>query len=174
MSLAYRLFTLGTVDPGTGEVVVPSEEQKREWLRNAVTCDCTEDGQGKTKQEFKEECDINNILARNERGETIEHLRQHGEHYSDNTGVDFQSAMNIVTATQQLFDTLPAHIRARVNNKPEEFLDFVQNPDNIEEMRELGLAEQLDPSVPTTDPGPGPGRSPTDPVEEAPAEPRAS
>ena len=173
MSQAYNVFLQGTVDPETGEVTLPTEQEKREWLRNATTVDCSQD-EGRTKQEFKDECDINNIVARHDRGETVDHLRRFGEHYSDNTGVDFQDAMNLVTSTQQMFEALPAHVRAEMSNDPRVFLEFVQNPDNLARMRELGLAEQLDPSSPVTDPGPGPGPSPTDGVTEAPAEPRAS
>jgi len=40
-----------------------------------------------------------------------------------------------------MFEELPSTIRAQFENNPEKFLEFVQNPDNLDKMRELGLAK---------------------------------
>lgn len=53
---------------------------------------------------------------------------------------DFQSAMNMILASQRSFMAMPAEVRKRFNNDPAEFVDFCSNRDNLEEMRRLGLA----------------------------------
>ena len=39
-----------------------------------------------------------------------------------------------------MFADLPSSIRTKFNNDPAQYLDFVQDPEKLEEMRELGLA----------------------------------
>lgn len=43
----------------------------------------------------------------------------------------------------KIFDSLPARVRQRVNNDPAELIDFVANPDNDDELRELGLKNPI-------------------------------
>lgn len=111
----------------------------------------------KTKQAFKDECDINNIVARYKRTGAIDHFAEHGPQYGDFTGPTFTDAMNTVTAANRMFQDLPANLRKRFENDPVQFLDFVQDPANAEEMYQLGLADIR------TQPGYMPNR-PEDPV----------
>lgn len=106
------------------------------------------DGPSVTQQQFADEVDINRIMKRFERGEALTHFNQYQGQYADVSGIDFQLAMNQVTATQQLFDALPVHLRSRFRNRPEEFLAFVQDPQNAQEAYELGIG-------PAPDRGPG-------------------
>lgn len=100
-------------------------------------------GPSKTKQSFREESEINNILARYTKTGIIEHVAKHGGSYSDvPSAADFSEAMNLVTDAQRMFIELPAEIRSKFSNDPSEFLDFVSDPDNLGEMVEMGLAER--------------------------------
>ena len=92
-----------------------------------------------TKQSFTDECDINKIMARFEKTGVIEHANEHQGQYGDFTVSDYHSALNAVIAAQDSFNSLPAKIRARFKNDPSEFLDFVNNPDNVQELRDMGL-----------------------------------
>ena len=105
-------------------------------------------GPSQTKQSFKDECDINNILGKYRKTGVIEHLNKHGAEYGFASGDTFQDAMNIVSRANSMFEELPAHIRSKFNNEPAAFLDFVQDEGNIEEMRELGLAKPETPKPP--------------------------
>lgn len=52
----------------------------------------------------------------------------------------FQGAMDILMQAQESFMKLPADVRRRFDNDPALFMDFVSIPENIEEMRKMGLA----------------------------------
>lgn len=60
---------------------------------------------------------------------------------------DFQSAANVIRAAQESFNQLDAEVRARFNNDPGRYVDFCQNPDNIPEMRKMGLALPEPPAI---------------------------
>lgn len=107
--------------------------------------------EGRTKQEFRDDTDINNIMARFEKTGLVDFVNEHEPHYGDVTGLEFQTAMNQVIAAQALFDDLPANVRKRFNNEPEAFLDFVNDPQNLDEALRLGLVTKR-PSDPTPEP----------------------
>ena len=94
----------------------------------------------KTKQSFRDECDINSIMARHQRTGAITHLQNHQGQYGFASGIDFHESMNIVTKAQSMFNELPSSIRTKFENSPAKFLDFVQEPKNADELVSLGLA----------------------------------
>lgn len=105
-------------------------------------CDYKDDSPSLTKQSFKDECDINRIMSKWEKTGVIDHVRQIQGQYGDFTDVkDYRSALDAVIQAQDAFDGFPAELRARFSNDPALFLDFVQDPSNMEEMIKLGLAE---------------------------------
>ncbi len=93
----------------------------------------------RTKQSFKEECDINTILKRfNITGQLPVGPLQ--PQYGDFSGVfDYQTALNAVIAAQDSFNALPATLRNRFANDPAAFVDFCSDESNREEMIRLGL-----------------------------------
>lgn len=94
----------------------------------------------KTQQSFKDECNINNIMAKFRKSGEMAHLNTREPTYGDfSTGLDYQAAQNRVLAAQGDFDSLSAEIRARMHNNPAELLTFVADPENLEEARSLGL-----------------------------------
>lgn len=105
-------------------------------VRPVVTIDPSEE---RTKQSFKDDCDVNKIIKRYKATGVVTHLNAMEARYGDLTGIDFDRAMEIVTNARGLFDELPSGIRKRFNNDPGLFLDFMDNPENAEEMVKLGL-----------------------------------
>lgn len=96
------------------------------------------------KQSFREESDINEIVRRfglTGKLPDVVHEPQYGD-YSE--VFDFQTAMNAVRTAQEGFDALPAHIRARFHNDPQELLVFVTNDENRPEAEKLGLVKKPD------------------------------
>jgi len=95
-----------------------------------------------TQQHFKDETDINNIL----RQFNITGLLPQSPlspRYGDFTGIsDYQSALNAVIAAESEFESLPAQIRARFNNNPEELINFLANNENYDEAAKLGLVNK--------------------------------
>ena len=61
---------------------------------------------------------------------------------------DFHTAMNLVRQAQEEFLRVPAEVRARFNNDPGRFIDFVDNSENYEEAKRLGLLKMVDVPVP--------------------------
>jgi len=108
-------------------------------------------GKGRTKQSFTKECDINNIMARYQKTGAIAHFNKHAANYSFATSLDFSEAMRLVTTAQDMFNGLPSTIRTRFANDPAQFLEFVQDANNTEEMEKLGLIEKTQPPERTSD-----------------------
>lgn len=93
-----------------------------------------------TKQSFAKECDINYIVHRWKNGGVIPKVTALEAIYGDVTGVDFQAALELVRGAEDAFIGLPAQVRKRFNNDPGEFLTFCDDPANVDELVELGLA----------------------------------
>lgn len=96
-------------------------------------------GQGRTKQSFKDECDINNIMDRFLKTGILEFTQQNQPRYGDSTGLEYQDAMLIVANAKSLFNSLPPQLRDRFENDPALFLDFVNDDKNRAEALEMGL-----------------------------------
>lgn len=101
-----------------------------------------------TQQQFRDECNINNILEKYQKTGAIAHANNHAANYGFASSLDFRESMEIVTQAQEMFQDLPSSIRNKFGNSPEAFLDFAQNPENASEMVSLGLAEKKDTPTP--------------------------
>lgn len=98
---------------------------------------------GRTKQSFKAETDINRILSRAQKTGTISHLAKHEARYGDFAGFDFQEAQLMIAQGNQIFDELPSEIRKEFNQSPQEFFEFTNDPAHADKLRALlpALAE---------------------------------
>lgn len=129
-----------------------------------VTLDCSVDA-GRTKQEFKKDCDINRIVAKYQKTGIIDHARKFSGEYAFATGLDFQAAMELVKNGEEMFAALPSSLRNRFANDPAQFLDFVQDPANAQELVDLGLADPVPvPDVPPAPAEPAPAAEPAPPA----------
>lgn len=98
---------------------------------------------GKTQQSFKDECDINRIMKRYAATGNIKHIKNRQGAYLDLTDAPtFEEALNIVKHAEYAFESLDSAIRKKFNNNPEEFLEFMDNPNNNDEAVKLGLKVQ--------------------------------
>ena len=95
------------------------------------------------KQSFRDECDINNIMARyTVTGLLGDDLNDRQGQFADvASSVDYHTAQNIVLQAQEVFNELPSKVRARFRD-PGEFLAFIEDPSNREEAIELGLVSK--------------------------------
>lgn len=103
---------------------------------------------GRTKQSMRAECDINNILGKYAKGGVIDHLAKYGGEFGTVEPMTFHEAMNLVTKAQEMFADLDSGIRKRFGNDPGAFLEFAQDPKNIDELRKMGLAKAAPEPVP--------------------------
>lgn len=114
-------------------------------------------GPSKTKQEFLEESDINNILERYEATGLAPQNPNAGMYgdFSDPALQNYQEAMNMVIGAQELFERLPPKTRERFANDPANLIMFVQDPNNQAEAHQLGLLRD-DYKSPSAPPAPAP------------------
>lgn len=136
-------FTGEVVNPQTGEVTRPPSM---------------------TKQSFKDECDINNILKQYKVTGMFAHINAKAAQgvYTDLPDpLDFQASLEIVKEANAAFASLPSKVRARFDNNPEAFLAFCSNPANQDELVALGLATKIH-QAPDPAPAPVPAPSPGD------------
>lgn len=128
---------------------------KQEFVRNPYNYDSdklsTDTGlhckdESLTEQEHLEECDINYIAERFMKTGMAPQVVNMPT-YGDFSGIfDFQTAMNVITQAKQEFMSLPAKIRTRFNNDPQELVAFFEDPTNKDEAIRLGFINkpQLD------------------------------
>lgn len=115
-----------------------------------------------TKQSFKDECDINNIVRRFEATGILDHVNKasaQGLYVDLPDGLDLQLALNTVAQAEAAFMALPAAARAEYGNDPVAFVAAFNDPtpDQVKRFVELGLAVT---SRPAQDPLPAPSPVP--------------
>lgn len=115
------------------------------------------DKESKVQQNAKEECDINNIIAKYAKTGVLPEMIKNNPQYGDfSNAADYQTAMNTVITAKEQFNALPSVVRAKFENDPEKFLDFVHDPKNQAEIKKMGLTKNDDSNdeKPNTQPDP--------------------
>lgn len=95
-----------------------------------------------TDQSFKEEADINTIMARYQSTGEMPVLNEMEGQWLDVTEMDFQRHMDFILSAQALFDQLPSALRDRFGNDPGAFLGFCSDDANRVELAKLGLLNE--------------------------------
>lgn len=113
-------------------------------IKAADDCCIPDFGPTKTQQSQAEDADINTIVRRfGLTGKLPDDIRT--PTYADYDQVDdFHTAMNAVTAAHSQFMRMPAEIRGRFDNDPQKFVEFCEDPANLEILRTMGLAKALE------------------------------
>lgn len=108
-----------------------------------------------TQQQFKDDNNPNLIMEKYARtGDEGLFMSASAPKYADfSDAVDYQTSLNRITEANNLFAGLSATIRARFENNPALFLQFVNNPDNKAEAVKLGLIKKDSPSTQPTNSG---------------------
>jgi len=71
----------------------------------------------------------------------LTHVARYAGEYGDFSGVpDYKEGLERIMAANEMFDSLPARLRDRFGNDPAKFIDFATNPENLDELRTMGLA----------------------------------
>jgi phage internal scaffolding protein len=160
-------------DPFTGELLpvpvghaydAPFFRTGYNYDRDQATADTALacDDPSLAQQHMADDADINTIVKRfGLTGQLPENVRL--PEYGDFTGVnDYASALRALSDADENFMEIPAELRARFSNSPQRFLEFVENPNNSEELYSLGLAvrpsggEQPSRDAPTAQPSASP------------------
>lgn len=95
----------------------------------------------RTRQSEKKDCDINVIMARFEKTGVLP-VDSRPMFFADVSEVgDYRTALDRVRQADEFFMSLPAAVRSRFANDAAEFLDFVSDPSNADELVKMGLIE---------------------------------
>ncbi len=98
-------------------------------------------GPSLTKQAFRKECDINQIMKQYKKNGLLDHLNTHQGNYGDFLNFeDYHASLNKILEAKDAFNSIPAEIRAKFDNDPSQFMSFAQNEENHEELVKMGLS----------------------------------
>lgn len=99
-----------------------------------------------TQQEFKESCDINNILAKfsvqaQALGVPVSQLMPQDQGtYGDFSQLDdFQTAQNKIAFINDQFSNLPSSVRRHFGDNLNNFINALSDPSRIDELGDLGV-----------------------------------
>lgn len=110
------------------------------------------DEESMTQQSDAQDCDINVIWERYTKTGQLPTVNLQAM-TGDFTNVpDFRTAQEVLKAANDAFAEVPAKIRARFNNDPDEFVKFALDDNNTDELRKMGLA--IEPPAPPPEPPP--------------------
>lgn len=117
-------------------------------IRNPILCE----DDHRTQQHFRDECNINTIIGRWIKGQQPPPPTGIAL-YGDFTQVtDFASASRMVADGNAAFLKLAPDIRARFHNDLAELLDWLDEPENLEESYSLGIRQRPPAGEPTEEP----------------------
>lgn len=84
-----------------------------------------------TQQQFKDDADINNIIAKFEvtgvLGDPLQPATRMPQFGDFSEMPSYQEAQNVLVTARNAFMSLPSEVRERFGNDPEKYFDFVQN-----------------------------------------------
>lgn len=93
-----------------------------------------------TQQSAKDECDIHTIMRKAKKTGIVSHVNKYQGKYMDCASrQDFLQAQVILANAKSLWETVPSHIRSDFHNDYGEFIEFMQDPENRDQIREYGL-----------------------------------
>lgn len=108
-------------------------------VREPIPYDTSKDG--RTRQEYADDCDINILLARYEKAGIFDLYDAREKQYFDASNVpDLQESLTVMRQAETAFMSLPATVRREFDNDPLRFVLFAQDEANIDKMREWKLA----------------------------------
>lgn len=94
----------------------------------------------RTKQAFREECDINRIMARYELTGQIDHVSRAMPQYGDfSQFADYQTMLGKVNQATEAFNALPSDLRKELNYRPENLFNWIRDPKNRDKAVKYGL-----------------------------------
>ena len=105
------------------------------------------EGESRTKQSDSLHTNINAIMKRYVAHGVVPQAPGTARYGDFSSGMDYKEAMDTVRRAEQDFQDLPSNIRKHVNQDPGEFLDMVYDENRKDELVQLGLLPQADPTI---------------------------
>jgi phage internal scaffolding protein len=99
-------------------------------------------GESLTQQHHAHDADVRNIIKQYDRTGLIANVNRGVARYGDYSDVnEYREALDLVISANENFSELPSKIREMFGNDAGAFFEFATNPENADEMVELGLKE---------------------------------
>lgn len=98
----------------------------------------------RTQQQFKDECDVNNILLNYVNTGVLTHTSDQVPVFGDFSEMpsDYGEALALIKKSEDQFASLPAAVRDRFDNQPLSLVKFLQDRKNYDEAVKLGLVNK--------------------------------
>lgn len=111
---------------------------------------------GMTQQHFKDECDINNLIAKYIRGDDMSRYQRTAQYLGEDfpTSMSLTDAENIIRKADNAFYALPAQDRDFFENDPNNFITYMEKPEFIEDSIKRGYRQVSGKLPPATTPEP--------------------
>lgn len=122
----------------TAKTQVPTRKRERHFT--PVT------GESRTHQSFKNECDLNHMMATYQRTGLIPQNKLPARYEDLSNATDYQTAKNLMIEADAAFQTIPASLRKKYDNNAAKFLAALESGEAQDDLREAGLL------VPSGDP----------------------
>lgn len=110
------------------------------------------DEESLTQQDDAKDTDINVIVKRFTKSGQLPQLVMDALSGDFTDMPDYRACMERIKAANDAFATIPADIRGRFQNDPDRFIKWANDPENLDELRKLGLAKP--PAPPPKEPEP--------------------
>jgi len=92
---------------------------------------------GRTKQSFRDQTNINKILARAQKTGTLSHMSKFQGEYADYSDFDFLEAQIKLARGTEIFEQLPSEVKREFGQQPQAFFEFVNNVDNRDDLKRV-------------------------------------
>lgn len=93
---------------------------------------------GRTKQSFKDSCDVNKIIAKAQKAGTLTHLQKYPEAvYGEFADYDLLEAYEKLEYANKVFADLPSEVRREFGNDAIAFAGFASAPENRGRLTEI-------------------------------------
>lgn len=102
-----------------------------------------------TQQSNADEANLNVIMDRYLSTGQLPQVRADAIQGDFTSVFDYRTAVEAIRDSNDAFQELPAEIRKKFGNDPGNFIEFASNPDNLEELRKMKLADPLPPAETT-------------------------
>lgn len=117
----------------------------------------------KTDQSKEPETNANNVVAQYYKNGTWPASRGPGIYADLSSVTDLMGAYETVQKASEAFDALPAQLRERLNNDPQQLITYLNDPRNDAEAIALGIKV----GNPSVDNAPGDATGKTGPIEKS-------
>lgn len=111
-----------------------------------VVLTCLEES--RTRQSEADASDINQIMAQYDRTGLLPQNQREALFVDVSNMPDYRTSLDTINKADEMFMMLPADIRAKFDNDAAVFLDWTSDPDNREQMQDLGMLPKDEVEVP--------------------------